>query len=79
MNNQRLMNGKWWWAYLDDSGVIHIKPYTGDAKIQRVEQLPFCKGIFEPFKAESYQHAQKILMAYLDQIQIEEMQRVIKQ
>ena len=46
-----------WWGYLDDQGVIHIKRYYTDWDLQKVEQLPFCKGIFEPFTAINREHA----------------------
>jgi hypothetical protein len=60
-----LHNGKWWWAYLDDRGKIKILPYTTDKIIQNTEQLPFTRGIFEPFKAESRHHAEQIIAAFL--------------
>jgi len=65
--NKALANGKWWWAYLDDSGVIHVKKYTDDAIIVRTEQLPFCKGIFDPFKAENKHQAQLMIAKWLDE------------
>jgi len=64
-----LNNGKWWWAYLDDTGKIHIKPYTDDAIIVRTEQLPFCKGIFDPFFANDRIEAQQKIMMFLDEQQ----------
>lgn len=64
-----LYNGKWWWAYLDDTGAIHIKPYRGDRIIQNTEQLPFCKGIFDPFTAASREHAKQKIMRFLDEQQ----------
>lgn len=60
-----LYSGKWWWAYLDDLGVIRVLPYTGDKIIQNTEQLPFCRGIFEPYEAESKLHAQQIIAEFL--------------
>lgn len=49
-----------WWGYLDDRGVIHVKRYTNDRVIQNCEQLPFCKGIFDPFEACNLQEAYKM-------------------
>lgn len=60
-----LIKGLYWWAYLDDQGMIHVKRYTNDRQIQNYEQLPFCKGIFDPFEAYDYAHAkQKCLEKY---------------
>lgn len=70
-----LADGKWWWAYLDDQGVIKILPYTDDAIIQRTEQLPFCKGIFEPFKANDRIVAQRKIMIFLDEQQYHEKRK----
>lgn len=55
-----------WWAYLDDQGVIRIKKYTDDKAIQNCEQMPFCRGIFDPFQARDYQEAQIKIMRFLD-------------
>ena len=56
-----------WWAYLDDTGKIHIKRYTNDRAIQNCEQMPFCRGIFNPFEAVDFAHAQKKIMIFLDE------------
>jgi hypothetical protein len=64
-----LYNGKWWWAYLDDCGKIHIKKYTGDRIIQNTEQLPFCKGIFDPFTAINKIDAQRKIAKFLSEQQ----------
>ena len=40
-----------WWGFLDDKGHIHVKLYVDDKSIQRYEQLPMVKGIFDPFEA----------------------------
>jgi hypothetical protein len=56
-----------WWAYLDDTGKIRVKKYTTDKAIQNCEQLPFCKGIFDPFEAADYNHACKKIMMFLDE------------
>jgi hypothetical protein len=56
-----------WWAWLGDDGVIHIQKYTNDRKIQNIEQLPLCKGIFEPFEAVDYDHAKKKIQIFLDE------------
>ena len=69
MTSQLIKSGKYWWAYLDDSGVIHVKPYTGDRIIQNTEQLPFCRGIFDPFLADNKAHAQKKIAIYLSEQQ----------
>lgn len=61
-----LNNGKWWWAYLDDTGVIRIKPYTTDKIIQNTEQLPFCRGIFDPFEAANKLDAERKIIQFLD-------------
>lgn len=58
---------KRYWAYLDDTGLIRIKPYTTDRIIQNTEQLPFCKGIFDPFLAENMLDARRKIMQFLDQ------------
>lgn len=49
----------------DDLGVVRVLPYTDDKIIQRTEQLPFCKGIFDPFKAPSKRHAQLMIAGFL--------------
>ena len=69
MQKNTLNNGKWFWGYLDDQGVIHVKPYVSDWEIQKVEQLPFCKGIFDPFKAETKHDAQMMIAKWLDEQQ----------
>ena len=60
-----LTNGKWFWAYLDDLGVVRVLPYTGDKIIQNTEQLPFCRGIFDPFTANNKHEAQMIIATFL--------------
>lgn len=60
-----LHNGKWWWAYLDDTGCVRVLPYTDDKIIQNTEQLPFCRGIFDVFHAESKHEAQMKIASYL--------------
>jgi hypothetical protein len=67
-----LPDGKWWWAYLDDGGVIRIQKYISDWEIQKVEQLPFCRGIFDPFPARSKNEAKLILKEWLDEQQANE-------
>lgn len=62
-----LANGKWWWGYIDDQGVIKILPYTDDAIIVRTEQLPFCKGIFDPFFAVDKVNAHMKVAQFLDE------------
>lgn len=68
-------NDRWWWAYLDTSGVIHVQKYVTDCDIQKVEQLPFCAGIFDPFQARSKDHAKLILKDFLDKEQENEILR----
>ena len=58
-----------WWGYLDDTGVIRIKKYTTDKAIQNCEQMPFCKGIFNPFEARDYLHAQQLVIEFLNEQQ----------
>ena len=70
-----LFNGKWWWAYLSDEGVVRVLPYTGDKIIQNTEQLPFCKGIWDPFVADSKHEAQMKIAANLTQMQLEEAKK----
>jgi len=48
-----------WWGYLDDRGIITVKPYIHDRIIQNTEQLPFCKGIFDVFEAIDRQDAMR--------------------
>jgi hypothetical protein len=67
--------GKWWWAYLDDTGVVRVKPYTGDKIIQNTEQLPFCRGIFDPFTADNLKHAQTKIAEFLTHQQVEEAKK----
>ena len=62
-----LADGKWWWAYLDDRGVIKVLKYTGDKIIQNTEQLPFCLGIFDPFPAANKHDAQMKIAQFLDE------------
>lgn len=50
-----------WWGYLDTDGIITVKKYTTDWDIQKVEQLPFCKGIFSPFPAADKAHAMALI------------------
>ena len=61
-----------WWAYLDDLGVVRIQKYTNDRIIQNTEQLPFCKGIFDPFEAIDKQDAYKKIAKFLDEQQFYE-------
>jgi hypothetical protein len=37
------------WGYLDDQGKITVKRYTDDRTIRNFEQMPWVKGIFDPF------------------------------
>lgn len=57
-----------WWGYLDDRGVIHVTRYTTDRAIQNCEQMPFCKGIFDPFTAWDYQEARMKCWAKLQEV-----------
>ena len=75
MKKTNLDSGKWWWAYLDDTGVVRVKKYTGDKIIQNTEQLPFCRGIFDPFKADNIHHARRIIAAFLSQEQVAEAKK----
>lgn len=70
-----LAKGKWWWGYLDDQGVIRVFPYTDDKIIQNTEQLPFVRGIFEPMKADSKQHAQRMIAGWLTEQQIKDAKK----
>jgi len=70
-----LIDSGWWWAYLDDGGVIRVLPYTGDKIIQNTEQLPFCKGIFDPFKAKTKHEAQMMIANWLTEQQIEDAKK----
>jgi hypothetical protein len=54
-----------WWGYLDDKGVVRIKRYTTDKAIWNCEQMPFCKGIFDPFPALNYEDAQRKIKQFL--------------
>lgn len=65
-------NDKWWWGYLDDQGVIYVKRYKGDWDIQKVEQLPFCRGIFNPFKAHNRHEAQMMIARWLTEQQYQQ-------
>lgn len=62
----------WWWAYLDDRGVIHVKRYQSDKQIQNCEQLPFCKGIFDVFEAWDYTDAKNKIAKFLTEQQMYE-------
>lgn len=65
MRRKPLNNGKWWWGYLDDLGVVRVLPYTGDKIIQNTEALPFVRGIFDPMLADSKFDAQMKIAAFL--------------
>lgn len=56
-----------WWAYLDDEGVIKVRKYISDWEIQKCEQMPFCKGIFDPFEADNKIHAQHKIIKFLEE------------
>lgn len=58
-----------YWAYIDDQGVIRIKLHTTDRAIQNCEQMPFCRGIFEPFYAHDYADAKRKIVEYLNKQQ----------
>ena len=58
------------WGWLDDRGVITIKRYTTDRIIQNTEQLPFTKGIFDPFEACNLQEAYKIAHEKLREVDL---------
>jgi len=75
--NNKLHNGRWFWGYLDDHGVIRVLPYTDDKIIAHTERLPFCKGIFEPMKAKSKHHAQMMIAAWLNEQQEKEKPKAI--
>jgi len=70
-----LPNGKWWYGYLDDLGVIRVKPYRSDKEIQNLEQLPFVRGIFDPMKANSKHDAQMMIAKWLTEQQVEESKK----
>ena len=58
-----------YWGYIDDTGIVHVKRYTGDRIIENTEKLPFCKGIFDPFYATNYQEAKiKVMQCYAEEI-----------
>ncbi len=60
-----MIRGLLYWGYLDDQGIIHVKRYTTDRAIRNAEQMPYVKGIFDPFEAFSIEEArQKILIKY---------------
>ncbi len=65
-----------WWAYLDDQGKVHIKKYISDRQIQNCEQLPFCKGIFEPFEAYGYEDAHRKIAVFLSKEQEDEKRKL---
>lgn len=56
-----------WWGYLDDQGLIHVKKYTTDRAIQNCEQMPFCKGIFDPFLAYDFNHAKMVIAKFVEE------------
>ena len=57
------------WGYIDDQQKIHLKKYTNDRQIENYERMPFVKGIFEPFYAESSEQAMtKILQRFRKEI-----------
>jgi len=56
-----IIKGFLFWAYLDDAGTIHVKRYIDDRTIQNYEQLPFVKGIFDPFEAWDMAHARELV------------------
>jgi len=58
-----------WWAYLDDRGIVHIKKYMSDKQLQNCEQMPFCRGIFDPFEAWDREDAKVKIMKFLDEAQ----------
>jgi len=63
------IKGLLFWAYLDDEGRIHVKYYTDDRVIRNYEQMPFVKGIFDPFYAYSMAEARmKVLARYQEEI-----------
>lgn len=70
-----ITSGKWFYGYLDDLGVIRVKPYRGDKEIQNLEQLPFVRGIFEPMKAASKHEAQMMIASWLTEQQITEARK----
>lgn len=70
-----LHSGKWFWGYLDDTGTIRVLPYTNDRIIEHTERLPFTRGIFEPFIADSKHHAQMKIAEWLTEQQIKEAQQ----
>lgn len=60
------------WGYLDWEGVIRIKRYTDDRAIANCERMPFCKGIFDPFYAETYSDAKAKITQFLNEQQAKE-------
>jgi len=67
--NPKLSNGNWYWGYLDDEGVIHVKRYKNDYQLQKCEQMPFCRGIFEPMLAPNLHQAKLMIAAWLTEQQ----------
>jgi hypothetical protein len=51
------------WGYVDDQGKIEVKRYSSDRQIRNYEQMPFVKGIFDPFKARDILQAKMMIMA----------------
>lgn len=60
------------WGYLDDQGMIHVKHYRSDWDIQKCEQMPFCRGIFEPFEAWDRAEAMNKCRKKLNEIEYED-------
>ena len=68
------IKGLLFWAYLDDQGKIHVKYYVDDRIIRNYEQMPYVKGIFDPFEAVDMQEArQKVMRRYKEELNNERM------
>lgn len=60
-----------YWAYLDWDGKIHLKKYTTDKAIQNCEQMPFCRGIFDPFEALNAEDARNKIWIFLKEMELD--------
>lgn len=67
-----LIKGLLYWGYLDNDGLIHVKRYTTDREIRNYEQLPFCKGIFDPFEAYDINEAKMKCFQKLQELRYHE-------
>jgi hypothetical protein len=59
------IKGHLYWAFLDENEQITICRYKNDRQIELTEEMPFVKGIFNPFYALNRQDAEQKILEFI--------------